>query len=65
MANGIVRNDNVGMAIGDQQDLAKVVESLVLKGDISGLGPAERARFYVQTCDNLGLNPAAQPFAFL
>ncbi len=43
----------------------RVIESLVLRGDLSGLGPAERARFYVQMCEGLGLNPHAQPFAFL
>lgn len=43
----------------------RVIESLVLRGDLSGLGPAERARFYTQMCEGLGLNPHAQPFAFL
>lgn len=43
----------------------RVIESLVLRGDLSGLGPAERAKFYVQMCEGLGLNPHAQPFAFL
>jgi len=43
----------------------KVIESLVMRGDLSGLGPADRAKFYVQMCEGLGLNPHAQPFAFL
>jgi hypothetical protein len=43
----------------------KVLESIVLRGDLSGLGPAERAKFYTQMCEGLGLNPHAQPFAFL
>lgn len=46
-------------------DNAKVIESLVLRGDLSGLGPVERARYYTRMCNDLGLNPAAQPFAFL
>lgn len=44
---------------------ARVIESIVLRGDLSGLGPAERAKFYTQMCEGLGLNPHAQPFAFL
>jgi hypothetical protein len=44
---------------------ARAIDSIVLRGDLSGLGPAERARFYVQMCEGLGLNPHAQPFAFL
>lgn len=49
----------------DARDTAKLAESLVTRGDISGLTPQERARYYVQMCDGLGLNPTAQPFAFL
>ncbi len=49
----------------DERTGAKVIDSIVLRGDLSGLGPAERTRFYVQMCEGLGLNPHAQPFAFL
>lgn len=49
----------------DVRTAGKVIESIVLRGDLSALGPAERARFYVQMCEGLGLNPNAQPFAFL
>lgn len=44
---------------------ARVIESLVLRGDLSGLAPLERARHYVQMCESLGLNPRSQPFAYL
>lgn len=47
------------------RDEAKVVDSLVLRGDWSGLGPAERARAYMAVCRQHGLNPLSQPFAFL
>lgn len=49
----------------DVRTAGKVIESIVLRGDLSALGPAERARFYVQMCNGLGLNPSSQPFAFL
>ena len=49
----------------DARTQQKVIESLVLRGDLSGLAPGERARHYVQMCESLGLNPNAQPFAFL
>lgn len=42
-----------------------VAESLALKGDISGLSPEQRIRYYLKTCKDLGLNASAQPFAFL
>ena len=44
---------------------AKVIESIVRLGDLSALNSTDRARFYVQMCEGLGLNPHAQPFAFL
>lgn len=49
----------------DAQTTARVVESLVIRGDISALSPEERSRYYVQMCDSLGLNPASNPFAIL
>lgn len=49
----------------DAKMTGKVIESIVTRGDVSALNPSERARFYVQMCETLGLNPAAQPFAFL
>jgi hypothetical protein len=49
----------------DQQTTNRMVESLVLRGDISALNPEERARYYVQLCTSLGLTPASQPFAIL
>lgn len=56
-------SDEKGMTISN--DAAKVVESIVLRGDLSGLDPAQRARHYVRVCESLGLNPDAQPFAYL
>lgn len=49
----------------DTETQARVIESIVLRGDLSGLAPRDRARFYVTMCERLGLNPNAQPFAFL
>ena len=47
------------------RDLARVAESLVTKGDLSGLTSEERARHYIATCESHGLNPHSQPFSFL
>src|SRR5262249_18388416 len=44
---------------------ARVVDSLVLRGDISALTAEERTRYYVHLCETLGLNPQTQPFAIL
>lgn len=57
-------NDRAAFDIDDATG-AKAVESIALRGDLSGLNSAERARFYMQMCEGLGLNPHAQPFAFL
>ena len=44
---------------------AKVIDSLVTRGDWSGLGPEARARAYTTICERLGLDPYTQPFEFL
>jgi hypothetical protein len=49
----------------DPKTTARVVESMVLRGDISALSPEERAKFYLEMCEALGLTAATQPFAIL
>lgn len=46
-------------------DTARLAESFVLRGDISGLSTQERAALYVRLCESLGLSAATQPFAAL
>jgi hypothetical protein len=58
MSNDMKRRD-------DNDYDGKVIESLVLRGDLSGLAPKDRARHYVQMCEQLGLNAASHPFAYL
>lgn len=41
---------------------AKLYESLALRGDISGLSPQEKTRYYAALCERLGLDPYTQPF---
>lgn len=49
----------------DSQTSANAVSSLVMRGDLSGLGPEDRARYYIAVCEGLGLNPHSQPFTYL
>lgn len=49
----------------DPQTTGRVIESLVARGDISDLSPLDRAKYYLQMCEMLGLTAATQPFAIL
>ena len=49
----------------DSQTTGRVIESLVARGDISDLSPCDRAKYYLQMCEMLGLTAATQPFAIL
>lgn len=42
-----------------------VIEKLVLKGDLSGLTPAEKVQYYNMICQRVGVDPAMQPFKLL
>lgn len=65
MSKGVLaRREADGLAT-DADTTSKVVDSLVLRGDISALTAEERTRYYVSLCDALGLNPMTQPFAIL
>ena len=43
----------------------KIQESLVLKGDLSGLNPDQKKQYYLYRCNQVGLDPAAKPFDLL
>jgi hypothetical protein len=64
MSNEITVREHAEIA-ADSKTTARVVESMVLRGDISALSPEERAKFYIQMCASLGLSAASQPFAVL
>lgn len=41
------------------------LESLITKGDVSGLSPEDKAVYYTALCKSLGLAPASQPFSLI
>jgi hypothetical protein len=43
----------------------EIVEAVIARGDLSKLTADERARYYVRTCESLGLNPLTKPFAYM
>ena len=43
----------------------KIQESLVLRGDLSGLAPEQKKQYYLYRCQQVGLDPAAKPFDLL
>lgn len=42
-----------------------MIESLVLKGDLSGLSPHDKVEYYRLMCERVGLDPTTQPFKLL
>jgi hypothetical protein len=47
------------------QDDAKLMEGVLLSGDLSKLTPAQRVSYYNRTCESLGLNPLTKPFNYI
>lgn len=43
----------------------RVIEQVLLGGDLSKLTPEQRTSYYNRVCETLGLNPLTQPFAYL
>ena len=43
----------------------KVLEQVLVGGDLSQLVPAERLNYYRAVCDSVGLNPLTKPFEYL
>ena len=44
---------------------ADIIERVVAVGDLAGLQPIERARYYGKVCESVGLNPLTQPFKYV
>lgn len=44
---------------------AEVITSLVTRGDLSMLNAQQRAEYYLQLCERVGLDPATKPFDFI
>jgi hypothetical protein len=43
----------------------ELINNLVLKGDLTGLQPAQKVQYYKLFCERLGLDPITQPFKLL
>lgn len=46
-------------------DAGAIMEQVIVKGDLSKLEPQERARYYVEVCRSVGLNPLTRPFLYV
>lgn len=40
----------------------KIMESLVIRGDLGGLTPNQKVEYYAYRCSQVGLDPSAKPF---
>jgi hypothetical protein len=47
------------------QNRGDLMEAVIARGDVSKLTPEERARYYAQVCESIGLNPLTKPFEFI
>lgn len=48
-----------------EQDLWKLMEKLVVTGDLNDLEPKDRVLYYHKMCASLGLNPLTRPFEYI
>ncbi|MCL8208650.1 MAG: hypothetical protein K6V97_11345 [Actinomycetia bacterium] len=47
------------------EDAARLLEQVVVHGDLAKLSPAERLAYYQRVCESLGLNPLTGPFRYI
>ena len=46
-------------------DIGKIMESVMIGGDLEALTPEQRTEYYLNVCRSVGLNPATQPFEYI
>lgn len=47
------------------QDKGGILETVLIKGDLSQLTAAQRNEYYMKVCESIKLNPLTQPFAYI
>ena len=52
-------------AVVVKQSNAELMESVLVKGDLSKLNPQERTQYYLAVCESVGLNPVTKPFEYI
>jgi len=60
-----MRTESKKLAVQDTAVDSKVVETLLINGDLAQLTPQQRVDFYWSICESLGLNWKTQPFAYI
>lgn len=44
------------------EDLARLMESAIVSGDLKTMTPGQKVQYYLRTCESLGMNPMSKPF---
>lgn len=44
---------------------AELIESVIIRGDLSGLSAEQKSQYYLKVCETVGLNPVTKPFEFI
>lgn len=52
-------------AMTTRDNAGSLMESVLIKGDLSKLSPEERSRYYTAVCNSVGLNPLTRPLEYL
>ncbi len=53
------------MTVLQKKDAGSIIESVIIKGDLSKLTPQERSDYYMRVCESVGLNPLTKPFEYI
>lgn len=51
--------------VATRADAGELMESVIIKGDLSKLTPQERSQYYIEVCRSVGLNPLTKPFDYI
>lgn len=65
-ANEIIAEQQRAIAtMSNGNGAGEIMESVIIKGDLSKLSPEERSRYYMHVCKSVGLNPLTKPFEYI
>jgi hypothetical protein len=57
--------DMIGVELARGTDSTKLLEQVLIAGDLSKLTPADRLEYYRMVCESVGLNPLTRPLDYI
>lgn len=65
MSNAVAKQETESNIRIIQPSAVSAMEQVIIEGNLASLEPIMRARYYLEVCQSIGVNPLTQPFGYV